>query len=76
MRMVKPEDIDFDIFVDEENMIIQATVAVYDAVPVVRCKDCKHRDHYECNNIMLGKTRCGVTDDWFCADGERKDNET
>ena len=47
-----------------------------DAVPVVRCKDCKHRDHYECNNIMLGKTRCGVTDDWFCADGERKDNET
>lgn len=46
-----------------------------DLVPVVRCKDCKHRNGYECNHIMLGNTKCGVTDDWFCADGERKDGE-
>lgn len=45
-----------------------------DAVPVVRCKDCKHRDKYECNYISLGDTKCGVTDDWFCADGERRDD--
>lgn len=44
-----------------------------DAVPVVRCKDCKHRDRYECNHIRLGETKCGVTDDWYCADGERKE---
>lgn len=46
-----------------------------DIVEVVRCKDCKHRQQYECDNIMLGGTKCGVTDDWFCADGERKETE-
>ena len=42
---------------------------------LVRCKDCKHRNGYECNHIMLGNTKCGVKDDWFCADGERKDGD-
>lgn len=46
-----------------------------DVVEVVRCKDCKHREQYDCNNIMLDGTKCGVTDDWFCADGERKETE-
>ena len=46
-----------------------------DAVEVVRCKDCKHRNGYECNHIMLGNTKCGVTDDWFCADGKPKDGD-
>lgn len=40
---------------------------------IVRCKDCIHRDKYECNNITLGGTKCGVTDDWYCADGERRE---
>lgn len=44
-----------------------------DAVPIVRCKECKHRNRYECDRIRLGETKCGVTDDWFCADGERKE---
>lgn len=47
-----------------------------DAVPVVRCKDCKYcyaegfvnvrnvcEKHYDFGN---------VDDDWFCADGERR----
>ena len=39
-----------------------------DAVPVVRCEHCKH---------ILPKGFCHkhsrkVTDDWFCADGERR----
>ena len=42
---------------------------------IVRCKDCKHRQQYDCNNITLVGTKCGVTDEWFCADGERKENE-
>lgn len=50
-------------------------VQMLEFVPIVRCKDCKHRKQYECDNIMLGGTRCGVTDDWFCADGERKETE-
>ena len=46
-----------------------------DVVEVVRCKDCIHREKYECNHIMLGSTKLGVTDDYFCADGERKETE-
>lgn len=50
------------------------------AVPVVRCRDCKHRvknscdsvEFYECDHMGLGQTRVGVKDDFFCADGERK----
>ena len=46
-----------------------------DAMPIVRCKDCKHR------LLPTGETRAEcmaragwfpVDDDWYCADGERK----
>lgn len=42
-----------------------------DAVPVVRCKDCKHymTIHCTCDG-------CCISDYWYCADGERKDNAT
>lgn len=45
-----------------------------DAVPVVRCKDCRWRTDSEyirwhpCDEVA-------VNDDWFCADGERKDDD-
>ena len=42
-------------------------------VEVVRCKDCIHREKYECDHIKLADTCLGVWDDFFCADGERKD---
>lgn len=51
-----------------------------DAVPVVRCKDCKHCE-YASNRIPVEqawvcyKLGIDVEQDWFCADGERKDNE-
>lgn len=37
-----------------------------DAVPVVRCKDCKYFKTWLCQNE-------DNSDNWFCADGERKD---
>lgn len=37
-----------------------------DAVPVVRCKDCKYFKTRLCENE-------DNYDDWFCADGERRD---
>lgn len=55
-----------------------ATVPAADVVPVVRCGECKHRDPED------KKCDCGglehahifpVADDWFCADGERKDGD-
>ena len=36
--------------------------------PVVRCKDCKYFKTRLCENE-------DNYDDWFCADGERKENE-
>jgi hypothetical protein len=49
-----------------ENFLEYNTV---DAVPVVRCKDCKYymTIHCTCDG-------CCISDDWYCADGERKDN--
>ena len=38
---------------------------------VVRCKDCKKRDSWECWQYFLGRIK--IPDDWFCADGERKE---
>jgi hypothetical protein len=51
--------------------ILQAAVnAVLDNAPgfeLVRCKDCKHymTIHCTCDG-------CCISDDWYCADGERR----
>lgn len=50
-----------------------------DAVPVVRCKDCRHRDpeDHKCDCGELERQGCPfpVDDDYFCAYGERKGGE-
>ena len=43
---------------------------------LVRCKDCRWREQEQpgmvyCPNVMGN----WVEDDWFCADGERRDDE-
>ena len=46
-----------------------------DAVPVVRCKDCKNRwpDLDEGKMIcLLDRSRRADDEEWFCADGKRK----
>lgn len=49
-----------------------------DAVPVVRCKDCKHRDpeDHKCDCGALERAGCmfPVSDDYFCSYGERREN--
>ena len=52
-----------DYFLDED---ISPTI---DAVPVVRCKDCKHYSGQFCNKNDVYPW---PKDNWFCADGERK----
>ena len=42
-----------------------------DAVPVIRCKDCKWYDtEYHCKLNGYG---CGRSPDWFCADGKKEE---
>ena len=50
-----------DYFLNED---ISPTI---DAIPVVRCRDCKHNDG--CDIYLLFGN-----DDWFCADGVKKQN--
>lgn len=49
-----------------------------DAVPVVRCKDCKHRDpeDHKCDSGALERAGCifPVQDDYFCSFGERRED--
>ena len=54
------------------------TAPTVDAVPVVRCKDCKHyKDGFCYNpNTYDDEKTCGNTaKDWFCADGKRRTDE-
>ena len=46
-----------------------------DAVPVVRCKECKHNKNYGCTHLRHGRSYIGITEDFFCADGERRADE-
>lgn len=59
--------------VEWEDIVYAPTI---DAVPVVRCKDCKQFEHIEKEvGVCIDKygSVCGVhRNDWFCADGERR----
>ena len=40
-----------------------------DVVEVVRCKDCSKKDYCRTSNVWA----ISPSDDWFCADGERRE---
>ena len=51
------------------------TECVLDMRPLVLCKDCKHYNKSENDNVSECMIQMGyfpTTDNWFCADGERK----
>ena len=71
-----------DIFRQGRNFV--AEMPTIDAVPVVRCKDCKYRYEYEdwdrsrqesfvCHECRLHQKDFG--EDGFCSYGERKDGD-
>ena len=44
-----------------------------DAVPVVRCRECKYHEDEEIGMVYCPNALGGwVAENWFCADGERK----
>ena len=64
-------------FADKEVWRALREAPTIDAVPVVRCKDCKHRDPEDkkCDCGHAIQWQLPRDDDWFCADGEREDDE-
>ena len=63
----------FDGYLDDD-MILRLQIAIkmlptVDAVPVVRCRDCKHnsKNGGTCDHVCID-----ANDEWFCADGEKE----
>lgn len=54
-----------------------ATFEAHNAHEIIRCKDCKHQDPDRFNdgsdNYVCRKGHGWKPDDWFCADGKRKE---
>lgn len=79
-ELVAPEEEDggvingYRLAHDHIEELITRTIPTVDAVEVVRCKDCRfwHNDGImtTCDR-MIGN---GYEANWFCANGERKDN--
>lgn len=40
---------------------------------LVRCRNCKRRGTYDCPVYVGGDGMYSEPDDWFCADGKRKE---
>jgi hypothetical protein len=81
---VKPNDFIFDGIKEAIKTQLDMAPAV-DAVPVVRCRDCKHGETthnargeavIKCEEICwLCRLPRLMEPDWFCANGERRDSE-
>lgn len=60
---------------------IEEYLAQHDIVEVVRCKNCKHlfdgEHNANCCELLMEKakwiTEITVDENWYCADGERKE---
>lgn len=76
---VVPDDL-FDMGKHHEREIVRQVIEespTIDAVPVVRCKDCKH---YDTIGRLKGFGWCenmdrGVSDDFYCANGKQLKRE-
>lgn len=74
----KESDWHFD---DCKQMAKDALELLKEQKQIVRCKDCKHRfngeHHDNCCEVLMEKVKwtfeVTVDPDWFCADGEQKD---
>lgn len=58
-----------------------STLPTVDAEPVVRCADCKHWESIyfmsDCKmHNLCGKHATETGEDFYCADGRRRDDET
>ena len=57
-----------------EQVLKQDALALLKEQPeIVRCKDCKYYDH--CNGCMSWHDVNSNNDNWYCADGERRDTD-
>ena len=80
MRLIDLDNVRIEIAVPRGRKIVQEVIGILndsldklptvDAVPVVRCKDCKWHKNYYCTNFDV----CGFDRDDYCSLGERRDD--
>ena len=56
------------LYCRQDRVIADAIELLKEQPQVVRCKDCKKRDSWECWQYFFGRIK--IPDDWYCADGE------
>lgn len=62
-----------DCPLDKAMGMIEAAPTI-DAVPVVRCSECKHHEDEQPGMVYCQKiVGSWVSENWFCADGERRE---
>lgn len=49
--------------------MVSNSILMYQGKEIVRCKDCKKRNSWECWQYFFGRIK--IPDDWYCADGEK-----
>ena len=54
----------------EKDLLADALALLKEQEAVVRCKDCRH---YKDGKCFFTMRRYGLKDNWYCADGERKE---
>ena len=71
-KVITPAPEDFCKAIERfKKSVEEATELFNNIVTVVRCKDCwKRGSYYDCPCHENGRDE---DDDWFCADGERKE---
>ena len=91
MRLIDADMADVVIIYDKSNELTQVSAIreyierqrafldkfpTIDAVPVVRCRECKHCDpeNYHCDHPMSTGAPLSRKPDDFCSYGERKDD--
>ena len=75
MRLIDAEWVQKD-YMDMNNgkrLLLIDVAPTIDAVPVVRCRDCKWRNDQD-RSFWTPCDELKVADNWFCADGERRED--
>jgi hypothetical protein len=67
-----------DHYMRADALYIIDTAPEIDAVPVVRCKDCKHYDTIGCSKGIgwCKKMDIGTSDNFYCANGKQLNKES
>lgn len=63
-----------EMIVGMRSVVFYATngAPTVDAVPVIRCKDCKHYTGYECQRSKVFNIRVITNEDDYCSRAERR----